>query len=118
MANSKYLDNAGLTHLWGKITNYVTTSLADITASEVDWSGITNKPDLALKSDLVNVYVYKGSVATKDALPTSDNKAGDVWNTEDTGMNYGWTGTVWDPLGQILEIQSITTDEIDAIVAG
>ena len=30
-------------------------------------------------------------------------------------MNYAWTGTAWDALGQLLEIQSITNGEIDAI---
>ena len=55
----------------------------------------------ALKSDLVNVYRYKGSRATTTLLPTTDLTVGDVYNVEATGMNYAWTGTDWDALGMI-----------------
>ena len=30
-------------------------------------------------------------------------------------MNYAWTGSQWDALGQAFEIQSITNAEIDAL---
>lgn len=69
----------------------------------------------ALKSDITNVYKYKGSVAAVASLPSSNNTAGDVYNTEDTGMNYAWTGSAWDPLGEIMTIESITNAEIDAM---
>lgn len=85
------------------------------TADAVDWSNIQNKPDVALKSDLTAVYKYKGSKASYGALPETGNTVGDVWNVEDTGMNYAWTGTAWDALGETFEIQSITNAEIDAI---
>ena len=38
-----------------------------------------------------------------------------MWNVEDTGMNYAWTGEEWDALGQVFEIQAITNGEIDSI---
>ena len=85
------------------------------TADAVDWSNVQNKPDLALKSDITAMYKYKGSKATYSALPSTGNAAGDVWNVEDTGMNYAWTGEAWDALGQVFEIQSITNAEIDSI---
>lgn len=96
-----------------------TTGAAEVdpstaTASSVPWSGITDKPDLALKSDLTTVYKYKGSVANVAALPT-DAAVGDVYNTEDTGMNYGWTGEAWDALGEVFEITSITDAQIEAL---
>lgn len=87
------------------------------TADSVDWSNIQNKPDLALKSDLTTVYKYKGSKVNYAALPESGNEVGDVWNVEDTGMNYAWTGEGWDALGAAFEIQAITNEEIDAITA-
>lgn len=86
-------------------------------ADSVDWSNIQNKPDLALKSDLSSVYKYKGSKVNYAALPESGNEAGDVWNVEDTGMNYAWTGTGWDALGESFTIEAITNAEIDAITA-
>lgn len=87
------------------------------TADSVDWSNVQNKPDLALKSDITGLYRYKGSKVNYAALPESGNQVGDVWNVEDTGMNYAWTGTAWDALGESFSIEAITNAEIDAITA-
>lgn len=73
--------------------------------------------DYALKSDITNAYRYKGSVANYAALPPTGNQTGDVWNTEDNGMNYAWTGTVWDALGEVFTVDAITNGEIDTITA-
>ena len=80
-------------------------------------SGFSDAGDYAKKTDISGLYKYKGSKATFSALPTSGNVAGDVWNVEDTGMNYAWTGTAWDALGATFEINSITNGEIDTITA-
>ena len=80
-------------------------------------SGFSAASDYAKKTDISGLYKYKGSKATFSALPTSGNVAGDVWNVEDTGMNYAWTGTAWDALGATFEINSITNGEIDTITA-
>lgn len=101
---------AGLT-----VTGGVLSAAGGGTADAVDWSNVQNKPDLALKSDLSAVYRYKGSKASFGALPETGNQVGDVWNAEDTGMNYAWTGTAWDALGQALEIAAISNAEIDAV---
>lgn len=71
----------------------------------------------ALKTDITNMYKYKGSVATVSALPSSGNTTGDVYNVEATGMNYAWNGTAWDALGEIFTITSISNGDIDTIVA-
>ena len=73
--------------------------------------------DYAKKTDITGLYKYKGSKASYSALPTSGNTIGDVWNVEDTGMNYAWTGEAWDALGTAFEISSITNAEIDTITA-
>lgn len=99
------------------ISSGVLSATGGGTADSVDWDNIQNKPDLALKSDLTTVYKYKGSKVNYAALPESGNTVGDVWNVEDTGMNYAWTGTGWDALGAAFEIQAITNAEIDAITA-
>lgn len=70
----------------------------------------------ALKTDITNMYKYKGSVATVSALPASGNTTGDVYNVEATGMNYAWDGTAWDALGEIFTITSISNGDIDTIV--
>lgn len=99
------------------ITGGVLSATGGGTADSVDWSNIQNKPDVALKSDLTSVYKYKGSKVNYAALPESGNETGDVWNVEDTGMNYAWTGTAWDALGESFTIEAITNAEIDAITA-
>ena len=71
----------------------------------------------ALKTDITNMYKYKGSVSTVSALPASGNTTGDVYNVEATGMNYAWNGTAWDALGEIFTITSISNGDIDTIVA-
>lgn len=71
----------------------------------------------ALKSDITGLYKYKGSKATVSALPTTGNAVGDVYNVEASGMNYVWTGSEWDALGEIFTIDAITNSEIDTIVA-
>ena len=72
----------------------------------------------ALKSDISTVYKYKGSVDNYAALPQDDNQVGDTYNLTDTGMNYVWTGTAWDALGQVFTISSMGTELIDSIMAG
>lgn len=89
------------------------------TAAEVGALSLTDaETNYAKKSDISNVYKWKGSKATYSDLPTSGNEVGDVWNVETDNQNYGWTGNEWDPLGSVVEIGSITTSQIDEIVNG
>ena len=88
---------------------------AGVLSAHVGWESLLDKPDVALKSDITAMYRYKGSKASFAALPLEGNETGDVWNVEETGMNYAWTGSQWDALGQAIEIQSITNAEIDAL---
>lgn len=86
--------------------------------TSVGWSDITGKPDVALKSDITNIYRYKGSVATYSELPTTNRVEGDVWDVRSDGMNYAWNGTTWDALGATFTINAITNAEIDSILGG
>lgn len=134
----KGLTGDGLRYFWGKInvalggkvdkiegkglsTNDFTDEMkakVEASISTVPWDDVTGKPDLALKSDLVSVYKFKGSVPTYSALPTENLTVGDVYNVEDSEMNYAWTGTAWDQLGSSqLELEAISNAEIDNIVA-
>lgn len=111
---SSYLDYAGLEKYNTKIKAELDKK---ISVGGVAWTDITGKPEIPTKDELTNVYKYKGSVANVAALPAADNTTGDVYNVEDTGMNYAWNGTEWDALGQILEISAITNEQIDALFA-
>lgn len=87
------------------------------TAAEVGAIPSSQADSFALKSDLTSVYKYKGSVTAYGDLPTAGLTVGDVYDVSETGMNYGWTGEAWDPLGQIFSVEFLTNAEIDAILA-
>lgn len=75
----------------------------------------------AKKSDITNMYIYKGSAADASKLPTTGQQVGWVYNIESAsiyggaGMNVAWNGTEWDPLGEIFTITAITNAELDTI---
>ena len=81
----------------------------------------------AISAAVASAYKYKGSVATVSDLPASGNTVGDVYDVQSNGINYAWTGTEWDALGQLIdtsllwaksELVAITTAEIDTIIDG
>lgn len=62
----------------------------------------------AVQTAVSAVYKYKGSVANEGALPSEPTPTvGDVYNVEDTGMNYAWNGTKWDALGTVTTLTSL-----------
>lgn len=103
-------------------TTVLPTKVSDLTND----AGYQTASDVssAIASAVVGAYDFKGSVATYADLPANPTK-GDVYDVQDTGMNYAWTGTAWDALGQLVdtstlwaksELVAITTAQIDAIV--
>lgn len=90
-------------------------------AERTKLAGFSNASSYALKSDITNMYKYKGSVTDATKLPTSGQTTGDVYNIEaassygGAGMNVAWNGTAWDPLGEIFTITAITNAQIDTI---
>lgn len=89
-----------------------TNDYTDIDKGKLD--KFSDADNYALKSDIVNIYKFKGSVASYEDLPDSGNIVGDVYNTEDTGMNYAWVGdNTWDALGGTISFEYITNSDID-----
>lgn len=87
------------------------------TMSASDYSKLAafgSASDYALKTDITSMYKHKGSVSAVANLPTTGQTNGDVYNVTTTGMNYVWTGTEWDALGEIFTIEAMTTTEIDS----
>lgn len=114
MTAQEALDKNGVRYLWAKIKNYVAEHAPSV--ESISWGKITDKPDLALKSDISTVYRYQGSVPTYAELPTEGLEVGYVYDVVgEGGMNYGWTGTDWDPLGMTITLTAITNEEIDEI---
>ena len=63
-----------------------------------------------VKQELSSIYKYCGSVPTVNDLPDTENYPGDVYNVEDTDMNYAYVKYdevqqkhIWDPLGPSLQ---------------
>lgn len=83
--------------------NELSSTVQNINASIPSKTSDLEKDDVYTKSEVdtkvSSVYKYKGTVATYNALPTSGQVVGDVYNVESNGMNYAWTGTDWDALG-------------------
>lgn len=110
--------------------NDVASAISTALANGNDPYQTESDVDSKISTAITAVYRYKGSVATYNDLPASGNTTGDVWDVQDTGINYAWNGTGWDPLGasvdtstlwssvsgQTNSLIAITTAEIDTIV--
>ena len=124
-ATTKFLRQDGSWEVPPGVTSTATQSADGLMSStdKTKLDGFGQASTYALKTDIANMYKYKGSVATATLLPSSGQEIGDVYNIEaastygGAGMNVAWNGTAWDPLGEIFSITSVTNGEIDTIVA-
>ena len=94
------------------LSNYVTTATANST--------------YAKKSDISNVYKFKGTKTNYADLPTTNRVTGDVWNITNAdaehgikaGDNVAWNGTAWDNLSGTVDLSAYaTTTTTDAMSA-
>ena len=117
-ADKTQLNNlATKTELNGKadktqLNNYVTTATANST--------------YAKKSDITNIYKFKGTKTNYADLPTTNRVTGDVWNITNAdaehgikaGDNVAWNGTAWDNLSGTVDLSAYaTTSTTDAMSA-
>lgn len=95
-----------------QLNNYVTTATANAT--------------YAKKSDITNIYKFKGTKTNYADLPTTNRVTGDVWNITNAdaehgikaGDNVAWNGTVWDNLSGTVDLSAYaTTTTTDAMSA-
>ena len=90
-------------------------------ADKTKLDGFGAASSYALKSDITQMYRYKGSVADASKLPASGQLAGDVYDIQaassygPAGTNVAWNGTAWDALGGAFTIEECTNAEIDKI---
>ena len=85
------------------LNNYVTTATANTT--------------YAKKSDITNIYKFKGTKTNYADLPTTDRVTGDVWNITNAdaehgikaGDNVAWNGTEWDNLSGVVDLSAYAT---------
>lgn len=95
-----------------QLNNYVTTATANST--------------YAKKSDITNIYKFKGTKTNYADLPTANRVTGDVWNITNAdaehgikaGDNVAWNGTAWDNLSGTVDLSAYaTTTTTDAMSA-
>lgn len=101
-------------------------------ASEVDLSDYSTTAQVTQAINdaiaaLGNLMTVKGVVATKDELPTEDNKVGDVYfvgedgDTGDSYAEYVWTeSNKWEYIGKITEVDLsdyYTKTKVDELLA-
>lgn len=99
-----------------KSTIYTKTEVDGLLDDKADKSNTYTKEETnsAIASAISSVYKYKGSVANYGSLPSSGNTIGDVYNVEDTGDNYAWTGTTWDKLAGTVDLSAYyTASQVD-----
>ena len=95
-----------------QLNNYVTTTTANST--------------YAKKSDITNIYKFKGTKTNYADLPTTNRVTGDVWNITNAdaehgikaGDNVAWNDTAWDNLSGTVDLSAYaTTTTTDAMSA-
>ncbi|RGY95374.1 hypothetical protein [Clostridium sp. AM58-1XD] len=92
------------------------------TADKKKLDGFSAATEYVKKTEITNVYRYKGSVTDASKLPDSGQISGDVYDIQTesvygpAGQNVAWNGTAWDPLGGIVTIEPISNEELEAIL--
>lgn len=76
---------------------------------------VRDRQNYATKDEIRKLFKSKGTVNSYGDLPTDRRlvKIGDVYNVEDDGMDYVWTGEEWDSLGSIIE--PLSEEEINSV---
>ena len=87
----------------------VAGAISDALANSGDAYQTASDVSTAISTAVASAYKYKGSVANQAALPASGNTTGDVYDTQDTGMNYAWNGSAWDALGTYVDTSVLWT---------
>ena len=91
--------------------------------NDVELQGNVSLEDLGIQEfidSITTVYRYKGNVATVADLSSIQNPDhGDVYHVEENGNDYCWNEDEnrWDNLGNFIQIESLTNEEIDAIIS-
>ena len=63
-----------------------------------------------VRKDITKVYKFKGTVANKADLPTTDIVAGDAYNVSSEGKTYAYNGSSWVAIG----VDAVTEEVLQA----
>lgn len=75
--------------------------------------------DNAINAQVGSAFDYKGTVDTKNDLPTGgDIKSGDIYNVTDENKTYVYNGTEWEELANAIDLSGYyTKTEVDTKIA-
>ena len=68
----------------------------------------------AVEQQASSAFKFKGSVPTKNDLPSTGNQAGDMWTVEqapDAG-NWAWDGTMWVKTSDVVDLSNYATKDV------
>ena len=100
-------------HLTGTPTTTPPTNISVSTSQIATTSFVHDVVNAAVTTAVTSAFIYKGTVPSAESLPSTNNAVGHIWHTSDTGDEYAWNGTSWEPLGGIFSIPTITNSQID-----
>ena len=124
--------NGGATTVSNKSVNLViptdNASLANGAGYQTS-AQVSSAIDSAIATAVASAVIYKGSVANKASLPSTNLKNGDMYNVEDTGINtvYNATTETWDDYAPFVslddcvkksEIVVADSNDVTAIING
>lgn len=114
-----FLDETGISQVWGKAKAKFADK-ADVPAATSDLTNdsgfqTADQVNAAIDAKQVQAVIFRGSVANAAALPTENQKGGDMYNLLDTGVNKVWDGSAWDDFNGSFTVDAITSAQIDAI---
>ena len=112
-----YSDNAGtVITLEDMISRHYVVLIKVISAVDTTYNnattttaGLMSATDKSKLDGLVNLYKFKGTVATIDDLPNNAS-VGDTYDVTSNGHNYAWTENGWDDLGGTFPKATATND--------
>lgn len=102
---TEYVDQASnqLTTLINTLNHDLSGLISNLNIIKADKNTVYTRTEI--DNMMFSVYKPKGSVRNKEALPTTNNRVGDVYNVISDSMNYVWTiDNEWDALGPIIDL--------------
>ena len=73
----------------------------------------------AVEQQAASAFKFKGSVPTKNDLPSTGNQTGDMWSVETGGDagNWAWDGTQWVKVSDVVDLSNYATKDVATTVS-
>lgn len=125
-ADTTYVTKDSLNNEVNQLVEEINLKLDDTVAASTYLRQDDANTTYAKKTDITNIYKFKGTKTNYSDLPKTGVIAGDVWNITNAdaehgikaGDNVAWDGSKWDNLSGVADLSGYaTTTTTDAISA-